>query len=155
MPEDANEKAWTKADYKEKLFYVVIRSFVQELNRRNSKESCTILTAMAALFPTSPDFLNIEVMRPFVDHYALRSDLLKSECEVFAAQFAKDDKDCKNLLQILAFLETYKDCYTQLYMAYQIACTIPITTAENERSFSYILTSNIVLFLFTLVHLML
>ena len=28
--EDANKKAWTKVDYKEQLFDVVIRSFVQE-----------------------------------------------------------------------------------------------------------------------------
>ena len=84
---------------------------------------------MAALFPTSPDFLNIEVMRPFVNFYELRSDLLESECEVFAALFAKADTECKNLLQVLQFLETRKECYTQLYIAYHIACTIPITTA--------------------------
>ena len=102
--EDANEKAWTKVDYKEKLFDIVICSFVHELIRRFSSESCTILTAMAALFLTSPDFLNIEVMRPFVNFYELRSDLLKSECEVFAAQFAKADTKCKNFLQVLQFL---------------------------------------------------
>ena len=90
----------------------MIRSIVQELNRRFPNESCIILTTMAAIFPTSPDFLNIELMRPFVDHYELRSDLLKSECEVFKAQFAKADKDCKNLLQILELLETNKVCYT-------------------------------------------
>ena len=39
---DANEIAWTMVDYKEKLFDVVIRSFVKELNRRFSSECYTI-----------------------------------------------------------------------------------------------------------------
>ena len=91
---------------------------------------------MVAFFPTSADFLNTDVMCPFVNFYELRSDLLKSECEVFAVQFAKAGTNCKNLLQVLQFLENHKECYTQLHKAYQIACTIPITTAENERSFS-------------------
>ena len=97
--EAANEIAWTMVDYKEKLFDVVIRSFVKELNRRFSSECCTILNAMAAFFPTSADFLNTNVMRPFVNFYELRSDLLKSECKVFAVQFAKVGTNCKNLLQ--------------------------------------------------------
>ena len=122
-------------DYKEKLFDVVIRSFVKELNQRFSSECCTILNAMAAFFPTLADFLNTDVMRPFVNFYELRSDLLKSECEVFAVQFAKAGTNCKNL-QVLRILENHKECYTQLHKAYHIAWTIPITTAENERSFS-------------------
>ena len=119
-------------DCKEKLFDVVIRSFVKELNRRFSSECCTILNAMAAFFPTSADILNTDVIRPFMNFYELRSDLLKSECEVFAVQFAKAGTNCKNLLQVLQFLENHKE----LQKAYQIACTIPITTAENEGSFS-------------------
>ena len=100
-----------KIDYKEKHFDVIVSSFLQELNWRFSSESCTILTSMAALFPTSPDFLNFEVMRPFVNFYELRSDLLKSECDVFAAQFSKADTNCKNLLQ--EFLEKHKECYIE------------------------------------------
>ena len=40
------------------------------------------------------------------------------------------------MLDVLRFIEPHRACYVQLHTAYQIACTIPITTAENERSFS-------------------
>ena len=88
-----------------------------------SSECCTLLNARAAFFPTSADFLNTDVMCPFVNFYELCSDLLKSECEVFAVQFAKAGTNCKNLLQVLQFLENHKECYTQLHKAYQIART--------------------------------
>ena len=61
---------------------------------------------------------------------------MKNECDVFTVQFTNSSPECKNLLDILQFLEPHRVCYAQLYKAYQIACTIPTTTVENERSFS-------------------
>ena len=40
------------------------------------------------------------------------------------------------MLDIINFIEPHKVVYIELYKAYQIACTIPVTTAETERSFS-------------------
>ena len=55
---------------------------------------------------------------------------------MFAVQYENASPDCKSLLDVLRFIEPYCACYSQLHTAYQIACTIPVTRAENERSFS-------------------
>ena len=44
----------------------------------------------------------------------------------------------KTMLEVINFIEPHKVVYTELYKTYQNACTIPVTTAENERSFSSI-----------------
>ena len=40
------------------------------------------------------------------------------------------------MLDVINFIEPHKVVYIELYKAYQIACAIPVTTAETERSFS-------------------
>ena len=94
---------------------------------------------MSALIPTSKDFLKIQVIRPFVDHYHLNEELLNGEFTVFSNQYRKANPQLKTMLEVINFIEPHKVVYTELYKTYQtyhIACTIPVTTAENERSFS-------------------
>ena len=134
--EDANQKMWTRIDYEEQLFGRVLGVFVGELDRRFSDNVCNVLTSMSALLPQSERFLDVTLLKPFSDHYKLRSGLLKSECEVFAAQYENSSPNCRSLLDVLRLIEPHPACYSQLHTAYLIACTIPVTTAENERSFS-------------------
>ena len=121
-----------KADYRTCLFDRVITVFVGELDRRFSEDVCEVLNSMSALFPQSEELLNVTTLQPFVEHYHLQLGLLKSECEVFAAQYARASLGCETMLDILRFIEPHRACYVQLHTAYQITCTIPITTAENE-----------------------
>ena len=93
---------------------------------------------MASLIPSSSHFLDIDTLKPFARHYALDERLLKSEMDVFSAQYRNADPGCKSLLDMLHFIEPYKTCYVQLYKAMAISATIPVTTAENERSFSFL-----------------
>ena len=58
---------------------------------------------------------------------------MKSDCDVFAVQFSNSAPECKNMLDILHFIEPHRVCYAQLYKAYQIACTIPITTKIHNQ----------------------
>ena len=39
------------------------------------------------------------------------------------------------MLDIIYSIEPHKVIYIEIYKAYQIACTIPVTTAERKRSF--------------------
>ena len=71
--------------------------FVGELDRRFSDYVCNVLTSMSALFPQSERFLDVAMLKPFSDHYKLRSGLLKSECEVFAAQYHNSFPNCRSL----------------------------------------------------------
>ena len=134
--EDANQTVWTREDYEKRLFKKVIGVFVDELDRRFSDNVCSVLISMSALFPHSESFLDVALLKQFIDHYKLRGVLLRSECEVFAVQYENAAPDCKSILDVLRFIEPFRECYSQLYTAYQIVCTIPVTTAENERSFS-------------------
>ena len=133
---DANQHTWTRRDYKEQVFDKVIKLFVDELEKRFDTTVCDILRAMASLVPQSTHFLDFETLKPFVIHYSLDAKLLKSEIDVFSAQYKNAEPGCKSLLDVLQFVEPFKTCYAQLYKAIVTAVTIPITTAENERSFS-------------------
>ena len=62
--------------------------------------------------------------------------MLNSEFTVFSNQHRKANPQLKTMLEVINFIEPHKMVYTELYKTYQIACTIPVTTAENERSFS-------------------
>ena len=73
---------------------------------------------------------------PFVEHYEIRKDLLRSELEVFKEQHHNSKQECKSILDVLQFVYPHRVCYSQLYTTFLIAVVIPVTTAENERSFS-------------------
>ena len=134
--QDSNQHEWTKIDYKERLFDKAVKAFVDELNKRFDVSTCNILHSMSSLIPSSTRFLDFDTLKPFARHYALDERLLRSEMDVFSAQYRNVDPGCKSLLDMLHFIEPYRTCYVQLYKAMAIAATIPVTTAENERSFS-------------------
>lgn len=66
----------------------------------------------------------------------MNEELLNSEFIVFSNQYRKANPQLNTILEVINFIEPHKMVYTELYKTYQIACTIPVTTAENERSFS-------------------
>ena len=119
------------------LFDKVVKVFVvDELNKRFDNSVCDLLRSMAPLIPSSSHFLAFDTLKPFARHYALDERMLKSEMDVFSAQYRITDPGCKSLLDMLQFVEPYKTCFAQLYKAIVISATIPVTTVENERSFS-------------------
>ena len=73
---------------------------------------------------------------PLVEHYEIRKELLRSELEVFKEQYNITKQECKSILNVLQFVYLHRFFYTQLYTAFHNAVVIPVTTAENERSFS-------------------
>ena len=87
------------------------------------------------LVHTSKDFLNIKVFSTFANHYGLNEELLKCEFTVFTNQYWKKNSQLNTMLDNINFIEPHKVVYIELYKAYKIACTIPVTTAETERSF--------------------
>ena len=136
MERRLNQRIWTKEDHKVKLFDTVIGEFVKELDIRFDDEVSCILKAMTAMNPLSKFFISIEIKMPFVEHYEIRKELLRSELEVFKEQYNITKQECKSILDVLQFVYSNRFCYTQLYTAFLIAVVIPVTTAENERSFS-------------------
>ena len=140
---DIPTSVWEREDFKNKLFVPVINTFTTELERRFSSYNCSILSAVACLFPTSTVFLDLNVLMPFVVHYGIDSDSLIAEMQVFRCQFSKHqeskvyEEKCRTMVDVRRFIEGgYIECYTQLFRVYRIAVTLPVTTAGNERSFS-------------------
>ena len=86
--------------------------------------------------PLSKFFLNFEIMMPFVEHYEILKELLGSELEVFKEQYNNSKRECNSILHVLQFVYPHRVSYSQLYTTFLIAAVIPVTTAENERSFS-------------------
>ena len=111
-----------KADYRTCLSDRVITVFVGEFDRRFSGDVCEVLNSMSALFLQSEGLLNVITLQPFVEHYHIRHGLLKSECEVFAAQYARISPGCEIMLNVLRFIDPHRACYVQLHTAYQITC---------------------------------
>ena len=134
--QDSNQHTWTKIDYKERLFDKVVKAFVGEFNKRFDFSACEILRSMSSLIPSSSHFLEFDTLKPLARHYTLDERLLRSEMDVFTEQYRNMDPGCKSLLDMLHFIEPYRTCYVQLYKFMVIAATIPVTSAENERSFS-------------------
>ena len=137
-----NNRAWTKQDYKDKLFDPLVEKLLNELNDRFSDESNSILTSMSSLFPSSDNFLDRDALVPFADFYGLTGSI-GAEIQVFKTQLQEQGvaMKCENgspwgLRDVLQFLMPYREAYRQLYKAYTIAATLPVTSATNERSFS-------------------
>ena len=108
-----------REDYEKRLSEKVIGVFVDELNRRFSDNVYNVFILMSALFLQSERFLDVVLLKPFIDHYILRGVVWSVR-----GTLSNASPDCKNLLDVLRFIETYRKYYSQLHIAYQIGYTI-------------------------------
>ena len=83
-----------------------------------------------------------DALVPFADFYGLTGSI-GAEIQVFKTQLQEQGvtMKCENgspwgLRDVLQFLMPYREAYRQLYKAYSIAATLPVTSATDERSFS-------------------
>ena len=79
----------------------MIGEFVKELDIRFDDEASCILKAMTAMNLLSKFFLNFEVTMPFVEHYEIRKELLRSELKVFKEQYNNIKQECNSILDVL------------------------------------------------------
>ena len=61
-----------REDYEKRLSEKVIGVFVDELDRRFSDNVYNVFISMSALFLQSERFLDVVLLKPFIDHYILR-----------------------------------------------------------------------------------
>ena len=54
----------------------------------------------------------------------------------FNEQYNNTKQECNSILDVLQFVYPHRVFYSQLCTAFLIADVIPVTTADNERSFS-------------------
>lgn len=129
------------ADLKVNVFFATIDKLKTELhNRFTGGPNTNILKAIECMSPSwilkkQNEFLSIERLRPFCEHYQV--ELSEAEITVaknYLSNTTHGNMEKKNMMDLLLILP--KDMFPNLFKILQIAVTIPIGTASNERAFS-------------------
>lgn len=125
-------------DYRTQVYYATIDVLLEEMGSRFSELNLSLLKALEALLPTSPQFLDISTLRPFLVHYSISDTAIEAEASLVKVFLADrgHDPHCPSLHEVYSHLVTVPECFPQLVRCYQIALTMGISSATAERSFS-------------------
>jgi hypothetical protein len=123
--------------------FAVIDKMLSEMNRRFSDSNTRTMKGIDALTPSSDNFLDESIIADFADNYSplLTVDYLTAEITNLK-QMAKRRKKSGNgdwpesLLQLQCYVHRLHDAFAELDKLITIACTLPVSTASCERSFS-------------------
>jgi hypothetical protein len=124
------------------IFYPVIDCVLSELNRRFNDHNTKIMRCVQAFIPSSINFLDIESISEVAVSYGAELEDLKLEIAQFRKLLDRRQRnklECdapKTLLQMHQFIKQYADAFYEMERLIQILCTIPVSNASCERSFS-------------------
>src|SRR5688572_14780027 len=128
------------------IYYPVLDKAVGELAKRFSTETIGILLGLDAFNPSHASFMKFDVVQPFALHYEANMEDLEVEMRQMARIMERKRADgslptplrdsATPLLEFHNFCTSYKDAFYEMYKLLQIACTIPVSSSEAERSFS-------------------
>ena len=122
------------------IFYQVLGCLTAELQRRFSNKNCEIMQGVQSLNPKSTTFLNEEPLLAFAQTF--ESDLEDLKPEVNQTKRLLDSREKSGmdrpstLLDIVVFLEPYKEVFHELFRLCKISVVTPVSSASCERSFS-------------------
>ena len=127
-------------ELRKSIFYPIIDAALNELRQRFSSKTMEVLCAIDAFTPRSNNFLNFETLSPLSKHFEANIDDLEVELKQLSRLIERkrknDEFSVKSLLDMLQFVEKYEDAFYETKRLLQIASTIPVTSAEAERTFS-------------------
>ena len=93
-----------------------------------------------ALSPKSDAFLNFDDLRLFGDHYNANMEDLKMEMKhlsrLIERKISANEFHASSLIDMVAFIKRYEDAIFEIKRLLPIAPTLPVTSAEAERTFS-------------------
>lgn len=125
------------------IYYPVLDRALCELDRRFAGANMDILLGIGSLTPGADKFLDESLISPFVQHYEsnvadlmLELKQLKRMIERKTAANTMPPFEGNKLLQFRNFVSQYNDAFFEVSKLLDIACIIPITSVEAERSFS-------------------
>lgn len=129
-----------KESFRTGSFIPVIDVLLSEVKRRFSKENCVIMKGIQALNPCSATFCEKDVVFPFASKYNCSTDDLQYEIpqlkRILERKQSSGQETPKALIELAAFLESYKEVFHQMFKLCKIALALPVSTASCERSFS-------------------
>ena len=111
-----------------------------ELQRRFlSEENLAVYGGICALTPKSESFLNVEQIWSMCDFYgvAKKRNVVQTEIDLLRITFENGGDDLpSDLMGMLNFIEPQKRVLSVMNKVLHISVTIPVTSAQAERSFS-------------------
>ena len=127
-------------DYRREVFVPMCNKTLAELQRRFlSEENQAVYGGVCALTPASDSFLNVEQIWLMCNFYgvAKKCNAVKTEIDLLRITFENGGDDLPtDLMGMLNFIEPHKRVLSVMDKVLYIAVTIPVTSAQAERSFS-------------------
>ncbi|KAI6658296.1 hypothetical protein LOD99_15565 [Oopsacas minuta] len=133
-PTGTRESLSNIQQYKVNLYFPILDTFLEELNRRFSKGSTDIMMAIHSFNPQSEYFMDPIRMESFALFYNLEYESLRMES--ILAKRTLGNAEMKSIDDLFLKLLPLRDAFPTLLNAIQISLTISISTAQCERSFS-------------------
>lgn len=129
----------TKEEFRLHVYIPIIERVLGELNRRFNANT-PILLGIISLQPEKDTFLNLEKLKPLVEHYQCDMDSVEAEIKLLPNTIRRYESQngcvVNNLYQFVNLLEEYKLAFHEIYKLAVIALTIPASSASCERTFS-------------------
>jgi hypothetical protein len=135
-----DEKVTLTTNTRQKIYFPILDRALRELDLRFSSSNVLILSAIDSFVPNSDKFLDLKNISPFAQHY--KTNMRDLEIELKQLQRLVERKkesnefSVTNLLEMLQFVQHYEDAFYETKRLLQIASSIPVTSAEAERTFS-------------------
>ena len=118
--------------------YEIVDKVNAELKRRFGEKNIVMMQGVTSLCPNSSSFLDEDSLVAFAKLFNVNTDCLRCEIATFHHLLQRKDQEDhpKGLLQMLSYLETLKEAFSELHRIVLIAYTLPVSSAECERNFS-------------------
>ena len=116
--------------------YEIVDKVNAELRRRFDEKNVVLMRGVTSLCPSSTSFLDEDSLVAFANLFKVNTDCLRCEMATFKHLLQRKGKEDhpKGLLQLLSYLETLKEAFTELHRIVLIACTLRVSSAECERN---------------------
>jgi hypothetical protein len=123
-----------KDAFRTNIFLPIMDSIIGEMQKRFSTSSCNIMKGLQGLNPVSNHFLKEDIVLLLAEAYGSNIKDLKN---AFLARSKRDGKNCpSSLIELLGYLDPFKEVFYEMHRLCKIAAVLPVTTAGCERSFS-------------------
>ena len=93
-------------------------------NRFLESQNRALLDAIESFNPSSDNFLDFNVIKPFFDHYEIAIEKLP------------ENTKRKDMIGLLIFFAEHTEVFHSMWTAVAIACSIPCSTGSAERAFT-------------------
>ena len=127
-------------DYRREVFTPMCNLTLAQLQRRfTSEENENLYSGICALTPDSESFLHVDKVWRLCEFYGVAKSrfAVKTEIDLLNITFENGGDDLpKDLMGMLNFVEPHRRVLCTMHKALHIAVTIPVSSAQAERTFS-------------------